>query len=100
MMDDEAVLREIDALNADILALREKNPEHFRREPSTMDSIPLKDTAIPDYSTAGGLIDRGKSHLDESIPNGQRRRTETAYAQLLRGVMELGVWLRAKGYDV
>lgn len=90
------------AAGLDELAFKlERDPEKFRREQSSLNAQPLSNhPLLPDYSTSGGLIDRGKQHLDESIPNGQKRRTECAYRMMLQGVCDLGVWLRAKGYDV
>ena len=53
-----------------------------------------------DYSTAGLKVDVARAHLDESIPNRQKRRTELAFKSLTEGVEELRTWLRGSGYDV
>lgn len=53
-----------------------------------------------DYSTAGLKVDVARAHLDESIPNRQKRRTELAFKSLAEGVEELRTWLRGSGYDV
>lgn len=79
----------------------DSSPEVYRREETTMDASPLKPSEIQlDYAFAGTKIDAAKHHLDEGLPNGQKRRSEAAFRLLRTGVEELGVWMRAKGYDV
>ncbi len=53
-----------------------------------------------DYGSAGLKIDTACQHLEESLPNHQLHRTQLAYRALVEGTQELGVWLRANGYDV
>lgn len=85
----------------DIIAnLTEADPEVFRREPRTMETGPMAQMLPLDYATAGTLIDRAISHLDESLVLGQKRRTETSLNMLRKGVDELFVWCRARGYNV
>ena len=52
-----------------------------------------------DYASAGLKIQVACDHLDESLPNRQVLRTRRAYAALVEGTAELGLWLRSNGYD-
>lgn len=88
-----------DAQAAQLASLAEKDPEVFRREPKNMSSLPVN-TPILDYAQAGTLIDKAMHHLNESLPNGQKRRTETAFAMLEDGCAAMRVWLRQSGYEV
>ena len=72
--------------------------EQHRREKSTMTSPTFPDTV--DYSFAGIAIDMARSHLDESIPSGQKVRSEAAATLMASGLVELLVWMRAAGYSV
>lgn len=74
--------------------------EALRRDRKTMDANPVKDPDIRDYAACGTMISAAVHALDESIPNGQKRRTEVAAKLLLIGVVELNAWLRAKGFDM
>lgn len=79
------------------------DPEAYRREKPSCSTMPLQvdQGAAPlDYASAGVLIDKAMSHLDEALPTGQKFRGETAMKLLHRGVEELSVWMRARGYDV
>lgn len=76
-----------------------RQAESHRRELATMDATPVAPLTL-DYSGPGMFIQRAMHHLDEALPNGQRLRAEIAYRMLQRGTAELGVWMRAKGYDV
>jgi len=78
------------------------DPEIYRREQPSMRTTPLTvaELGLLDYSIAGGKIDRGVMHLNEGLPGGQRLRCESAYKSLAEGVQEMGVWMRAAGYDV
>lgn len=73
--------------------------ELYRREKPTTSLTTLSAT-VPDYAAPALKIDVAMHHLDESIANSQRLRTQYAYCTLLEGAAELGVWLRANGYDV
>ncbi len=85
------------------------NLEDLRREPSdteglTSEPLLVQRNALPflfvDYAAAGLKIDRGVSHMDESVPNKQKLRTEAAFRAMNEGLVELGIWLRANGYEV
>jgi dCMP deaminase len=83
-----------------------KNIEQYRRERCTMDARPVvSDIAMPeghvfDYAGAGVLVEMGMHHLNESLPNGQKLRSEEAFKALEQGVEMMRNWLRAKGYSV
>jgi hypothetical protein len=89
---DEAIARPLAGEHA-------PSAESHRREPQTFNSYPVK-VELEDYGPALTRITVAKSHLDESIDNGQKLRTEVAFHDMRRGVEELGCWLRAKGYTV
>lgn len=75
----------------------------LRSESTTFTPTPLDADAareIPDYSESCLRIGLSTLVLDESLPNGQKLRTEAAYRVLQRGVTDLGSWLRAKGLAV
>lgn len=81
--------------------------ESFRRERPSMDAQPLvpygrspSQETIMDYGEAGTLLALGIHHWDESIPGGQKMRTELAAQMIVEGVLGTLAWLRAKGYDV
>jgi hypothetical protein len=82
--------------------------EAHRREKPSMDAIPfvaygrtpLAGAAPLDYAQAGTMIQLGIHHWDESIPTGQKVRTELAAEMITQGVVETLIWLKAKGYDV
>lgn len=74
--------------------------ERFRREPTTMNASPLNVHGVLDYATAAQMITTAMHHLDESIPNGQKERTEQSMTLLRLGATQLGAWLDAKGYQV
>lgn len=76
-----------------------QDPEDYRRETPTMRTEPIR-AEIVDYSTAGLHIDKAMHHLNEALPIGQRMRAESSMRLLRRGVEELAVWMRARGYDV
>lgn len=86
----------------DLLSEDDNDPERYRREQPSMSTTPIKlsDEVFLDYAIAGTLIDNATHHLDEALPTGQKRRAELAFRRLRRGVDELAVWLRAKGYEV
>ena len=101
----EFTLAEMQMVSGYIEWLRAKsraggNPELFRREKPSISAAPLKDSVIVDYSTAGTRIENAMHHLNEALPTGQRTRGELALQNLRRGVEELSVWMRARGYTV
>jgi hypothetical protein len=78
-----------------------KEAEAHRRERPTMHTTPLPaDFGIPDYGASGQVMENAMAHLRESIPNGQRRRTELAFFALRRAIVNHEAWLRAMGYNV
>jgi len=76
--------------------------ESLRREKPSMDASPLtRDAAVViDYGRSGQAMENAMAHLRESIPNGQRCRTEAAFLALQISLDQHRVWLRAKGYHV
>lgn len=72
--------------------------EAARREKPSMDCRPLE--GMMDYGEAGTFLDNGIAHWDESIPTGQKLRTELAAQLIVVGITNTLLWLRAKGYDV
>jgi hypothetical protein len=72
--------------------------EAHRREKPTLDAQPL--VGLVDYAAAGTMLQLGIHHWDESIPTGQKRRTELAAQLVTEGVVDTLQWLKAKGYDV
>ena len=71
--------------------------ENYRREKPGLDAIPLPNSQY-DYSRAGTLIDKAIHHLDEGLPNGQKKRCAIAFNMLEVGVYELKQYMLAKGY--
>lgn len=76
--------------------------EGMRREKPSMDCAPLAGEAntVIDYGRSGQAMENAMAHLRESIPNGQRVRTETAFLALSHSVDQHRLWLRQKGYHV
>ena len=74
--------------------------ERMRRERTSMDAHPLKDPTVIDYGRSGQAMESAMGHLRESVPNGQRVRTEAAFHALVLSVEQHRLWLRAKGYNV
>lgn len=81
----------------DLLA---QDPETFRREKPSVSTNPIVAPTIVDYASAGTKIDKAMSHLNEGLPGGQKMRCATAYALLDQGTVELGDWMRARGFPV
>lgn len=77
-----------------LLAAAEQN----RREATTLDTVPVP--SVLDYSHSGQVMEQAVGHLRESVPNGQKQRTEAAFAALRISVDLQAQWLRAKGYEV
>jgi 8-oxo-dGTP diphosphatase len=74
--------------------------EAHRRERKTFDTSPIPGFTGRDYAAAATMIQMAMHHLDESIPNGQKRRTELAMELMEHGIADLHDWLTAKGYDM
>ena len=74
------------------------NLEPLRREAFST-TVTQHSVGSIDYASAGLKVDLACSHLEESLPNRQLERTSAAYKLLNEGVQELGVWLRANGYN-
>lgn len=53
-----------------------------------------------DYAAALQRVQFALGHLDESLPNGQRARTEAAMRVLIRGTAELQAFLSARGLEL
>ncbi len=53
-----------------------------------------------DYAMAGNIIDKAVKELNESLPGGEKERTEKAMKNLKHGVARLEIWCKAKGLDV
>lgn len=86
----------------DMKALRKaidpNHPEAYRRERKGFDTTPIP--GVVDYGISGTSIDNAIHHLNESLPVGQKRRTELAFKQLAVAVAQLHDWLAAKGLEV
>lgn len=76
--------------------------EANRRERPSVDCwpLPVETATVIDYGRSGQAIELALSHLRESVPNGQRRRTEAASAALMIAVKQHVDWLRQKGYNI
>lgn len=85
-------------------AQQEAQAREERREQRGFETTPLnvanKEYVLPDWAMSGSRIDRAVRELNESLPNGQKLRTEKAMRELRRGYEELAVDLRARGLDV
>lgn len=53
-----------------------------------------------DYAAAAQKITAGLHHLDESLPGGQKLRSEFAFKAMQQGIAELQAWMHARGYEV
>jgi hypothetical protein len=73
--------------------------EAFRQEPKTFDPGPLPGS-ITDYAPTGQIIEQAVAHLRESIPSGQRQRTEAAWEALRLVAPIHQEWLHKKGLQV
>lgn len=75
--------------------------EEQRREAPTRDTKPLpSNVLVPDYGSSGQVMELAMGHLRESVPNGQKLRTELAWAALRLAMVNHEEWLRQKGYAV
>jgi len=76
--------------------------ERLRREKPSMDANPLTGDleVVIDYGASGQAMENAMAHLRESIPNGQRVRTEAAFMALAQSLDQHRIWLRQKGYHV
>ena len=72
--------------------------ETHRREKPTLDATPI--TGVLDYAASCQAVSLAVHHLDEALPTGQAERVAASYPMLLLGVIELGKWLQAKGYNI
>jgi hypothetical protein len=72
--------------------------EAARREAPTLDANPVP--GVVDYATSGQAMELAMMHLRESIPNGQKTRTEAAMAAMMEAVQLHAKWLIAKGYEL
>lgn len=75
-----------------------QNAETMRREHPSIDAGPVQ--GVMDYASSGNVMELAMSHLRESIPSGQRARTELAWYALREAVKHQELWLRQKGYRV
>lgn len=77
-----------------------RRAEELRRshERKSFDTNPIPDAV--DYGMSGQITELALGHLRESIPNGQRERTEVSYRALMKSVELTGDWLRKKGMNV
>jgi hypothetical protein len=72
--------------------------EQNRRERSSMPTSPIP--GLVDYAAGGVAADNGWQHLNESIVNGQKLRTEAAAELVVLGLYHQLRWLAAAGYKV
>lgn len=88
------------------LAHHQNALEDFRRERASMHNQVLKtpedwpEDQPFDYAGPAMKIQSGMSHLDESLPNGQKVRSELAFQSMKQGLAELEVWMKAQGFNV
>jgi hypothetical protein len=80
-------------------------PDHLKRANESAKERPVGlarplPVEVFDYSGSAQLITSAMMHLDEGLPLGQRQRCEHAYKALMQGAAELGVWMRAHGFNV
>lgn len=73
--------------------------DNQREKAGTLDVRP-RAAQVRDYAEATIKIAQGLQGLDESLPNGQLRRTYNAFMLCRAGVEELAVWLRDRGVEV
>lgn len=70
--------------------------ENTRRERAGVDTIPT--SLAPDYSESITNIEIAVKTLAESLPNGQKLRTELAFSLLEANVNSLRAYLQVKGH--
>lgn len=76
--------------------------EAERRGRSVVIMSPLDPNTHPVFDYSGGalLIQLGMAHLDESLPNGQKERSELALLAIEKGVRDLRSFMEAKNFDI
>lgn len=77
-----------------------KKVEGLRREKHDPALNPRPIPNIVDYAAAAQAITLALQATDESIPNGQRERTEAAVVLMEEGLKHLKTWLEVRGYSV
>lgn len=93
---------ELSVFNEGVTKMLLEGAEQHRREKPSMDAWPLgpgKATVV-DYGSSGQAMENAMAHLRESIPNGQKQRTEFAFRALRVAVRQHEAWLIAKGFNV
>jgi hypothetical protein len=81
--------------------MQNKLAEAQRREKPSLNGNPLPTSHnVPDYGASGQAMEIAMGQLRESVPNGQKRRTEHAFHALRLAMLAQERWLREKGYDV
>lgn len=53
---------------------------------------------VMDYAASGNVMELAMGHLRESIPSGQKARTQQAWLAMKEAVRQHELWLRARGY--
>lgn len=74
--------------------------EHLRRGGDGTLNVDPPQNPDDDYACALQRVQTALHHLDESLPNGQRARTEAAMRLLIRGTAELQAFLSARGLEL
>jgi hypothetical protein len=95
MTEQQQIEEEQRTAEEQVAAAEQWRTKHERR---SFDTSPL--TGIVDYGTSGQISELAMAHLRESIPDGQKHRTEEAYRALVTSVRITGLWLRRKGLNV
>lgn len=72
--------------------------EDTRRERTGVDTVPTD--LAPDYSESITNIELAVKTLAESLPNGQKLRTELAFGLLEDNVKMLRAYLQVKGHEL
>ena len=74
--------------------------ESLRREKFDPTLNPRPIANLVDYAAAAQAIELAMQALDESLPNGQRARSEQALKLATEGLTQLRTWMTVKGYMV
>lgn len=74
--------------------------ESLRREKFNPALTPRPIANIVDYAAAAQAVELAMQALDESLPNGQKERSEQAFTLATEGLKHLRTWLTVRGYSV
>jgi len=94
-----APYRTADQVSRDLEEIRREPQSNLTYYATKMDGK-LREGEVFDYAGPALKIQAGMHHLDESLPNRQKIRSEEAFKAILEGVNELQAWMRAQGFNV